>query len=181
MINLNKGATNSIVLRLSDKVTIQNPIYLFELTSVQSNQVFYFTPQDQSITNRFNSFKVFEISGTDEDISLTASIPHIQLTYGGSYLYKVYQATNYSLQPTQVILDSGLAIFRNGEYDNFFFELGDDLEDEIFDLYDTILDFEYNDNEIFEIFDPEFYEMLRALITETGEWLMTEADEYIEY
>jgi hypothetical protein len=121
MINISVGATNSFSLRLNDNLTINNPIFLFELTSVQSNEKFYFTAQDLSTTTRFNSFKVYEVSNTSIPIALTASIPKIKLGYGGSYLYKVYQTTNYSLNPTDVVLDSGIAIFKNDEYEDFFF------------------------------------------------------------
>ena len=121
MININQGATNSIVLRLVDNITITDPIFLFELTCVQSNQVYLFTAQDQSTTSRFNKFEIFEVGGTTYSVSLTQSIPQIELEYGGSYLYKVYQADTYDLEPTDVILDSGKAIFYNGEYQSFFF------------------------------------------------------------
>lgn len=121
MITITAGATNSIVLRLNDNVTIQSPIYLFEMTSVQSKEKFYFTSQDISTTTRYNEFKIKEITGTTQSQSPTASIPSIKLSYGGIYNYMVYQATNYNLQPTSVILDYGKMLFVNGEYTTYAF------------------------------------------------------------
>lgn len=121
MITITSGATNSIVLRLNDNVTIQSPIYLFEMTSVQSKEKFYFTAQDISNTSRYNEFRIKEITGTTQSQSLTASTPNIKLSYGGIYNYIVYQATNYNLQPTSVILDYGKMLFVNGEYTTYAF------------------------------------------------------------
>jgi hypothetical protein len=123
MITINQGLTNSVVLRFNDNVTVQNPIYLFELQSVQSLEKFYFTAQDFSTNTRFNQFYIYEISGVTASLALTASIPQILLEYGGFYNYKVYQKTDYGLTAStnDVILDYGKAVFYNGEYQNFFF------------------------------------------------------------
>lgn len=173
MINIFVGATNSFSLRLNDNLTIENPIFLFELTSVQSNEKFYFTAQDFSTTTRFNNFKVYEVSNTNIPIALTASIPQIQLEYGGSYLYKVYQTDNYSLTPTDVILDSGIALFKNGEYQDFFFELNEDFYKEyVFDEYETIEAFDFEDDAIYSVFDVEF--QTNYILTEDGDPLQTE-------
>jgi hypothetical protein len=123
MITLNSGATNSVVLRLNDNVTISNPIFLFELESIQSREKFTFTAQDYSTNGRYNQFYIWEISGITASISLTASTPQILLEYGGFYNYKVIQKTNYGLtySDADTILDIGKAVFYNGEYQNFFF------------------------------------------------------------
>lgn len=151
MITITSGATNSIVLRLNDNKTINNPIYLFELTSVQSREKFYFTAYDYSQTTRFNEFKVFETTGTALPNSLTASTPYIRLSYGGSYLYKVYQKTNYTLNTNGgVLLDNGLLIFRNGEYQSFFFITNDETIIP-FDEWSEIWSFSDNQPEIVSI------------------------------
>jgi hypothetical protein len=121
MITIKSGTSSTIVLRLNDNVTIVQPIYLFELESVQSRELFYFTAQDKSTTSRFNQFDILEITGTSYSASPTASTPRIQLTYGGVYNYKVYQKDNYILATSSVILDYGKALYQNGEYINYAF------------------------------------------------------------
>jgi hypothetical protein len=121
MITINKGLTNSITIRANDNVTISNPQFLFEFTSVQSRETFLFIPIDLSTTTRYNKFQMYEISGTLDFESLTASTPKVQLTYGGFYNYKVYQVSNYSLSASSVVLDEGKMLYDNGEYDSFAF------------------------------------------------------------
>ncbi len=122
MININSGATNSVSLRLQDKVVSETPIYLFEVKSIQSNEVIYFTAEDQSISNRFNLFRISEISGTTQSIALTQSIPKIRLKYGGSYNYTIYETENYNLEPTANILDWGKLIYKNSEWEDYFID-----------------------------------------------------------
>lgn len=121
MITITAGATNSFTLRLNDNVTIQNPIYLFEMQSVQSKQKFYFTAQDTSTTTRYNQFTIYESNSATQSLALTASTPIIRLSYGGIYNYRVYQTNSYDLQPTSVILDYGKMLFQNGEYTTYAF------------------------------------------------------------
>ena len=116
MININSGATNSVVLRLDDTADI----YLFEVMSIQSNEVFYFTAADISPSNRFFECKVYEVSGTNDLVALTASIPRIKLSYGGSYNYTLYGTDNYDLEPTENILDKGKLFYKNIEWQDFF-------------------------------------------------------------
>jgi hypothetical protein len=157
MININIGTTNSITLRLNDNTTINNPIFLFELTSIQSNNRFYFTAQDLSTTKRFNTFQIYESGTNSVPVSLTASIPTIKLDYGGSYLYKVYQTDNYNLIPTNRILDTGIAIFKSGNE------------------YETKDTFDFEDDAIWSIFDPEFEVIsISYILTEQGDFLLTE-------
>lgn len=121
MITIKAGLTNSVTLRLNDNVTITNPIFLFELESVQSRQKFYFTAQDISTTTRYNQFVIREITGTTFSQSPTASTPNVKLSYGGFYNYKVYQTNNYTLATSSVILDYGKALYQNGEYEAYAF------------------------------------------------------------
>lgn len=121
MIQITKGLTNSITIRANDNVTISNPIFLFEFTSVQSREEFLFTPANISTTTRYNKFQVYEISGTGDSVSPTASTPKIELTYGGVYNYKVYQVYDYGLSASNIVLDEGKMIYDNGELESFFF------------------------------------------------------------
>lgn len=182
MIRINSGITNSIVLRFNDIKTITNPIYLFELTSVQSNQVYLFTATDISTNTRYNEFLVWEITGTTHSLAYTASTPRIELEYGGVYNYKVIQKAEYSLtySTLDMILDYGKALFYNGEYQDFFFEIGDDDTYEIFDESSAFSFFEEEDLNSVEIFDPEFG-LDTALMTEMYEDIETEDGDILIY
>jgi hypothetical protein len=174
MININAGATNSVVLRLDELADI----YLFEVRSIQSNEVFYFTAANISPTTRFFECKIYETSGTGDIIALTASTPSIKLTYGGSYNYTLYGTNNFDLQPTENILDKGKLVFRNGEYQSFFFEIDDELISGVFEEYsEEVVNFNFGDDISYAIFDPEFDTFF--LLTEEGDILMTEQNENI--
>lgn len=121
MITIISGTANSITLRLNDNLVGTSSNFLFELESVQSHEKFYFIPADISTTTRFNSFDIFEASGTTHSNSLTASTPIITLSYGGSYNYTIYQTDNYTLATSSVILDQGKLLFENGEYITYAF------------------------------------------------------------
>jgi hypothetical protein len=122
MITINSGTVSTVSLRLNDNVVGDSPLFLFEFTSVQSNQVYKIIPQDVSPTERYNQFNLYEITGVSgQNISPTASTPLFELEYGGVYNYKVYEVDDYSMDPTEIILDEGKMVYKNGEYLNFFF------------------------------------------------------------
>lgn len=121
MIKIIKGQTNSVTLRLNDNVTITNPIYVFEFTCVQSRELFYCTPLNISTTTRYDQFNIYEITGTVESVSLTASTPKVALSYGGFYNYKIYQSSDYVLGTHSVVLDEGKMVYDSGELGSFFF------------------------------------------------------------
>jgi hypothetical protein len=146
MINLKSGMTSSIALRF-DKAS---DIYLFELKSIQERETYLFTAENLSPTDRFFEFKIFEVSGTIEEIALTASIPKIKLNWQGSYNYKIYGVEDYNLEVNDNILDIGKLIFKkNINYNLIPFDVGDD--------------------DIFGIFGPE-EDDVREWILKTGLW-----------
>lgn len=118
MININAGLTNSVVLRLDKTASI----YLFKVVSIQSNETFFFTADNISPSTRFFECKIYEVSGTTQSVALTASVPQIELSYGGSYHYTLYGSDNYDLEPTDDILDVGKLTFKNIEWDSYFGE-----------------------------------------------------------
>lgn len=129
MININSGATNSVVLRL-DSIS---PIYLFKLTSVQSNETFFFTADNISPSTKFFECRIYEVSGTTQSVALTASMPLIQLSYGGSYNYTLYGTDNYDLEPTNDILDTGKLTFNKPRVGLSAFDLDDN---EVYGAFD---------------------------------------------
>jgi hypothetical protein len=165
MIIIRKDELNTFDLRLNDNVTINNPKFLFEFECVQSNEKFYVSPDDSSPSSRYNRFQIYSTTG-----SPTGSTPAILFNYGGQYLYTVYQMSDYGLTPSNVILDSGKAMFYNGEYDEFFFFGLDDTIDYVFDDYVNNYSFE-SESIINYVFDPEF---IRRLLTQDYEPVLTE-------
>ena len=190
MITINSGATNSITLRLSDNVVGDTPIYLFEFESVQSGETFYCTPANTSTTTKYNTFLIREITDTGLTASLTASMPLIELDYGGYFNYRIYEASDYSMATTSNILDYGKMLFINGEYQSFFFDVNyeygvfDEYDEryifiadepitrKVFDEYDTYSTLTYEESILYAVFDEEF--IYRILTTEADEDLNTE-------
>ena len=198
MITINSGSTNSVTLRLNENIVGDTPIFLFEFECVQSGGITYCIPTDQSTSSKYNVFEIREISDTGLTQSLTASIPFIELEYGGYYNYRVYETDNYSLDPTDIILDYGKMVFINGEYNSFFFEISEDEFFNVFDEYEQESNFNDEDkifkvfdnyeNEasffgyknVFEVFDPEH--VFRVLTTEIySQALKTEEGYTISY
>lgn len=158
MINIISGATNSVILRLDETADI----YLFEVRSIQSNEVFYFTADNISPSNKFFECRVYEASGTSEIVAPTASQPVIKLSYEGSYNYTLYGTDNYDLLRTDRILDKGKLFF-------------------IKEKFSTEVAFDFDDNKIYKVFDPELDLELFFILTETGEILQTELGENLVY
>jgi|SRR3972149_4016517 len=105
MIYINRNATNSICLTLTESVTITPVYFIFSFQRYASlttqESLIYFTTPDLSTTqNRFNLFELIE---ADYDASPAGSISggnDIPLyLIPGQYEYKVYQSTSDSLNP----------------------------------------------------------------------------------
>jgi len=118
MINIVAGTVSSVILRPSAVADA----YLLELQSVQSKEVFQMWPMNFSPSARFFEAKIYEISGTPQTPVPTDPIPKIQLEYSGSYLYTLYGVTASGVTQSNTILDSGKALFKNNEWENYFGE-----------------------------------------------------------
>lgn len=96
MILINKGQANTVVLTLSERTTITNPTYLFELINDNTNATKYFIAQDSSINKeRFNEFTITE-NQTEDLLNGQVSLAY------GDYKYNVYeQSSTTNLDPTQ--------------------------------------------------------------------------------
>ncbi len=105
MILINKNATTRNILTLSEKTSIEDAVYLFEVKNDESNVVKRFIAIDVSINKeRCNEFDFIE--NTIEDLlNGTFSLP-----LAGFYTYKVYeQESTTNLDPT------GLTDIENGK------------------------------------------------------------------
>ena len=95
MILINKNTTNKVILTLSEKTTLTNAKYLFEVINDMSNEVKCFIAADISTNKlRYNEFDFIE-NVTENLLNGTFS-----LTLSGFYKYNVYeQASATNLNP----------------------------------------------------------------------------------
>jgi len=91
MITITRGTTNTIILTLTEKVSIGNPVFLFVFTCDQTRQAYSCIASDQSeFTYRYNEFLIAETASPN---LLTSEI---SLPFPGDYHYAVYQQTSTS-------------------------------------------------------------------------------------
>lgn len=89
MIIINKNSTNTVVLTLSEKTTLTNAVYLFEVINDQSGEVKCFIAEDISNNKiRFNEFNFIE-NATEDLLNGT-----FELGLSGFYAYNVYEQTS---------------------------------------------------------------------------------------
>ena len=96
VILINKNSTNNRILTLSEKTTLTNAVYLFEVINDQSGAVKCFICDDISPNPvRYNEFNFIENSNED----LLNGTFELELT--GFYTYNVYEQTSTTnLGPT---------------------------------------------------------------------------------
>lgn len=134
MLLINQGATNSLILTLTENVTIDSPFYLFEFTNDVTMVSQYIVLEDISIhPERYNEFLIDEITrarfddgdigglvgdigGTIGDIGggidpIPVGVP-IELTPAGQWTYRVFQQYDpHNTDPnlTEGLLEIGIA------------------------------------------------------------------------
>jgi hypothetical protein len=108
MISITRGTTNTIVLTLTEKASITNPVFLFELVDDQSRQAYHFIAADQSqYPDRYNEFNI------SEQVSPDTLSGQVSLPSPGDYHYTIYQqSSTTNLDPAQAdgILETGKAV-----------------------------------------------------------------------
>jgi len=118
MLLINQGTTNSLILTLTENVTIDSPFYLFEFTNDVTMVSQYYVLKDISIhPERYNEFLIDET---------------IELTPAGQWTYRVFQEYDpYNTDPnlTEGLLEIGIAkvvpsaittYYENNNLDNTF-------------------------------------------------------------
>jgi hypothetical protein len=66
MILITKAATNEVILTLTEKVSIENPVFLFEFMDDMTREKFFFIASDTSEqTERYNKFSIIEKADPD--------------------------------------------------------------------------------------------------------------------
>jgi hypothetical protein len=119
MIILEEGA-NNVILTLTEKVTIQNPYFLFALNSIQLNSTVYFLATDISLyTERYNKF-IWTIKSDPNN-----NAGEFLLPIEGLYSYTVYQLTSPQLTPPEgaLVLEVGNVQFGYTEQDLTIYNL----------------------------------------------------------
>ena len=128
MLIVAKNTNNTLIVTLTEKVTLASPYYLFAFTSDVSQLTKYFISADISIhTDRYNEFLVTETSGTEILTSGT-----ITLNPTGQWTYRIYEQTSSTnLDPTlaTTLLEIGIVkvtgtattYYTNNGLDNTFY------------------------------------------------------------
>jgi hypothetical protein len=105
VILINENTSNTVILTLSEKTTLINVNYLFEVYNDMTNIYKYFIAQDISTNKgRYNEFNIIE--STMENLLGG----RINLITEGFYKYNVYeQASSTNLDPTLALnlIDKG--------------------------------------------------------------------------
>ena len=128
MLIVAKNTNSTLIVTLTEKVTLTSPYYLFAFTSDVSQLTKYFISADISIhTTRYNEFLITETSGTEILTSGT-----ITLNPTGQWTYRIYEQTSSTnLDPTQAttLLEIGIVkvtgtattYYTNSGLDNTFY------------------------------------------------------------
>jgi len=115
MITITRGTANTIILTLTEKVSIGNPVFLFVFTNDQTRQAYSCIAADQSeFTYRYNEFSITETASPN---LLTGQV---SLPSPGEYHYSVYQQTSTTnLDPTlaEGLLETGKLVVLITDYD----------------------------------------------------------------
>lgn len=100
MIQLTKGATQNIILTLTEKATTASPIFLFVFTNRSSNEeVKFIKPNNLDISLHIERYDKFSI----------VTNTYFEDSLEGQYTYNVYQNSDLTnLDPT------GLVLLENG-------------------------------------------------------------------
>jgi hypothetical protein len=148
MLLINQGTTNSLILTLTENVTIDSPFYLFEFTNDVTMVSQYIILEDISIhPERYNEFLIDERTivrgGGGEGGAIGGvggvgidPIPvgaEISLSPAGQWTYRVFQEYdphNYDPNLTEGLLEIGIAkvvpsaittYYENNNLDNTFY------------------------------------------------------------
>lgn len=91
MITINKGQSNKVVVTLTEKCTLTNPLFIFVFTNDTTSDEVTFTADDTSNSKiRFNEFTIVESDTPDVYNGI------ISLNPQGDWSYKVYETENVS-------------------------------------------------------------------------------------
>ena len=99
MINIAENETKLVYLTLNEKVTIENPYFVFKITDQQTLSETIFTQEDTSTDEDFNIFSFTNGSTFSYNGGFTLS--------RGSYDYTVYESENNDLSTDGGVVEIG--------------------------------------------------------------------------
>lgn len=104
MLRVIKNSENKLVVTLTEKSTLPNPIYLFKFVNQTSNVAYWFISQDLSqFKERYNEFILIEQDGAIPQDSLYGVI---ELGLQGRYDYEIYQTTLTSVDTLSAAINA---------------------------------------------------------------------------
>lgn len=101
MLQLNKNTENTIVFTASELCT--SNYFVFELINQSSNQPYYFTAPNLSLSTRYNEFLIVETGSTYQN--LTAGTISLQV---GMYNYSIYSSDIQQIVLTGSVVERGI-------------------------------------------------------------------------
>jgi len=92
MLVINKNSNNTLILTLTEKVTIASPTFLFKLTNdLTRDSVLFLSANLSSYKDRYDKFLITETSGT-----INASSGVINLNPTGYWKYQIFEQASTS-------------------------------------------------------------------------------------
>ena len=92
MLVINKNSNNTLILTLTEKVTIASPTFLFKLTNdLTRESVLFLSANLSSYKDRYDKFLITETSGT-----INASSGVIKLNPTGFWKYQIFEQASTS-------------------------------------------------------------------------------------
>lgn len=93
MIQITQGATNTVVVTLTEKTTVSNPKYLFSFIPPAGDTVNFLAADTSSYTARYNEFSIVEVGegGTEDLLN-----GEVRLAENGFWEYRIYAQTSSS-------------------------------------------------------------------------------------
>jgi len=92
MLVINKNSNNTLILTLTEKVTIASPTFLFKLTNdLTRESVLFLSANLSSYKDRYDKFLITETSGT-----INASSGVINLNPTGYWKYQIFEQASTS-------------------------------------------------------------------------------------
>lgn len=106
MLLINKNANNTLILTLTEKVTLAVPTFLFKFTNdITRESVLFISTNLSNYTDRYDKFLITETSGT-----INASSGVIELDPTGFWKYEIFEqasTTNLLESLTGAMVENG--------------------------------------------------------------------------
>lgn len=113
MIYIEKNSVNSVILTLSDSITIDNPYFAFQFVNGSTGEINIFLATDTSAApDRYNLFSIVEqTTGLDPLNAI------IELSPVGQWIGKIYESATESIAPDDwgILLQTEVVVVAGDE------------------------------------------------------------------